>query len=99
MSLKEKAKTELPCVECEVFQKTKNLANRALICETARAIGHCLIIKKLENAEQKLQQILHEFKTTNETASCSIAVEELHDHFCPLKKIIEELLKEEKVAK
>jgi len=55
--------------------------------------------KRIDELKQKLQQILKEFKTTNENTSCSLVVEESHNHFCPLKKIIEELLKEEKEAK
>jgi len=55
MSLKEKVKNvEILCAECEVFRKTRNLANRALICETARACGNCLMIKMLENVQKEI---------------------------------------------
>jgi len=103
MSLKEKAKTILELR----FERNHDVKEKWVRLEAAQQeidewreavsqIANTYRPDEVLELKQKLQQILKEFKTTNENASCSLAVEELHDHFCPLKKIIEELLKEEK---
>lgn len=40
-SLKEKIRQFPKCESCDIFLKTRELSNRALICETARACGKC----------------------------------------------------------
>jgi hypothetical protein len=110
-SLKEKAKTEIPCVECEVFQKTRNLANRALICETARACGKCLMIQRLEDAQEKCLEYAKLIaaqaqKYAEDKNESKEKLRELRKHSIVLsdsllavpKKKFEELLKEEKKA-
>lgn len=37
-----------PCAKCEVFIKTRTNPNRALICETARALKNCPLMEKAE---------------------------------------------------
>lgn len=48
---------EIPCAECEVFIKTKTHPDRALMCETARACGDCLIINRLEAVKTVIKRL------------------------------------------
>ena len=46
---------EIPCAECLIFQQFKTHPDRALICETARAVGECLMMKRLVKAQTHIE--------------------------------------------
>lgn len=95
-SLKEKA----ICSNCKVFQKTKLMQERAVVCETARACGGCLKDKVIELADNTIQTIYEMLKGFKERlmADCGQGKSyEAGNYACEVDKImarLEELQKE-----
>ena len=50
-----------PCHKCKIFQKFLTISNRALACETARAIDDCYLVKAYKEI-RKLTQDFPKFE-------------------------------------
>lgn len=86
--------SEIPCIECQVFQETKTHPERALICETARAVGDCLMISRLAEADNLLIKHYPCYSETN-CKKCVGDWDKIHYETCPGYNVLRALRGEE----